>query len=143
MMLADLRVRRLASGDALPPERRKGLLTRLDTADADLAAGMALQDLVTANRIVSETETEAMREQSAALVVRVKLATDYQPRHIAAAAALVVAPVCSDWLDRSLQTIGGDAKRGEAAKRRAWGCRVGTAAGSCAPSAFGGRAGGK
>jgi hypothetical protein len=32
-MLADLRVRRLASGDALPPERRKGLLTRLDTAD--------------------------------------------------------------------------------------------------------------
>jgi hypothetical protein len=34
---------------------------------ADLAAGMALQDLVTANRIVSETATEAMREQSAAL----------------------------------------------------------------------------
>jgi hypothetical protein len=46
---------------------------------ADLAAGMVLQDLVTANRIVSETETEAMREQSAALVVRVKLATETAP----------------------------------------------------------------
>jgi hypothetical protein len=41
--------------------------------------------------------------------VWVKLATDYQPRHLAAAAALVVALACSDWLDRSLQTIGGDA----------------------------------
>jgi hypothetical protein len=191
--LADLRVRRLASSDALPPERRTALLARLDTADAALATGMALQDLVTANRIVSETETEAMREQSAALVAQVERAseaagkelsvdtvgaefakiglinnptvaqkaaieahameiwrgllgvvhddaargrmqaaldaggaaaarqdleglsqwlhamqhewTDYQPRHIAAAAALVVAPVCRDWRDRSLQQL--------------------------------------
>jgi hypothetical protein len=74
--VSDAYVRHLAGGGELPPDQRADLLKRLDDADAALAAGDTLADLATTTRTVGEIETDAERDQSAALRARVKSAAE-------------------------------------------------------------------
>ncbi len=193
METADGRVRRLAEDSTIPPDARTNWTARLDAADEKLASGSTLADFAEAVRIVDETDTQSMRDQEGAMLVRLKQAEDaageelslsvvnaefvklgppgrlsaadraagvarafeawraslelvhdeaararlataidsgvaaagrqdtdgmkeamkaaqaewraYTPKHIAAAGAAVVGPVCIDWRDRSLRQL--------------------------------------
>jgi hypothetical protein len=76
MVVSDAYVRHLAAGTELPPDQRADLLMQLDDADTALAAGNTLADLATASRTVGEIETDAERDQAAALEARVKTAAE-------------------------------------------------------------------
>jgi hypothetical protein len=74
MALSELSLRRLATGEMLPPEQRADLLARLNLAGAALSNGGSLQTFADSSRIISATETQALRDQADVIVSSVKLA---------------------------------------------------------------------
>lgn len=85
MVVSDAWVRQLAAGDELPPDRRSALLERLAAADAALAKGASLADLAAASGAIAAIETDAYRDQSAALQVRVQAVADAAGEEMSAA----------------------------------------------------------
>ena len=76
-MLAEAARLEAIGGDAaLPQEARERASASLDSAGATLASGLTLKTFAESCRIVEEAETQAMRDQKDAVLVRLKQAED-------------------------------------------------------------------
>jgi hypothetical protein len=85
MVVSDAWVRQLAAGEELPPDQRSAMLERLAAADAALAKGASLAGLAAASGAIAAIETDAYRDQSAALKARVQAVADAAGEEMSAA----------------------------------------------------------
>jgi hypothetical protein len=76
MLSIEIRLRRLAGDESIPPETRAHWMASLDAADAKLASGLTLENFRQANELMQDAETQSMRDQEGVLLARVREANE-------------------------------------------------------------------